>query len=152
MRDWLVRNAVTDHEGTETVNGRESNLWDTELEGYLSTDTHNGHTDEGYWGGGPYAAGNGDPQARSDSEDVFIGDCASNNSNYYYSPASLSATMSKEHTDPAPTHAGPFHTSPQPPDDDQKPAATDTSTLKPAAEPATADSNAPNDDGNAPLS
>ena len=29
MRDWLVRNAVTDHEGTETVNGCESNLWDT---------------------------------------------------------------------------------------------------------------------------
>ena len=42
MRDWLVRSAATDHEGTETVNGCESTLWDTELEGYLSTDTHRG--------------------------------------------------------------------------------------------------------------
>ena len=36
-----------------TANGQASHLWDTELEGYLSTDTHNGHTDEGYWARGP---------------------------------------------------------------------------------------------------
>ena len=38
--DWLVRNAYTDQEGTETVNGADSTLWDTDLDGYLSTDTH----------------------------------------------------------------------------------------------------------------
>ena len=117
MRDWLVRNAATDHEGTETVNGCESTLWDTDLDGYLSTGTRTaaGPTaDSGYWGGGLYTAGNGAPQAHSDVSNgsVFIDDGDSNSS--YYSPASLSETMSEEHTDPASAHAGPFHTNPQP--------------------------------------
>ena len=59
--------------------------------------------------------------------------------------------MSEEDTDPASAHAGLFHTTPQPPGDDQKSAATDTTTLKLAADPATAGSSAPSDGDNAPL-
>ena len=87
MRDWLVRNAETDHEGTETVNGDESTLWDTYLEGYLSTDRHPGRSDSCYWGGDPYAPGNGAPQAHSDASNgsVFIDD-GDDNSTGHCSP------------------------------------------------------------------
>ena len=56
------------------------------------------------------------PQALSDNGSVFVDDGDTNSSNYDYSPASPSEATSEGYTDPAPTHDGPFHTSPQPPE------------------------------------
>ena len=159
MRNWLVRNIDTDEEGTETVNGHPSHAWNTDLEGYLSTDTHCGHTDEYYWGRPP---GTAPPQRRgrrirrrraqrrwrrppapSDDGSVFLDDGDTNSSDYYYSPASPDEAATEEGTDPAPAHDSPYRTSTQTPEHDREPAPTDTSTPEPATEPAHVDSDAP---------
>ena len=143
MRYWLVRNADTDRDGTETVEGGNSHLWDTDLDGYLSTDTHNGRTDERLLGQGPLRPRQRASQTTPASDAAIFIDDGDTNSSTLLLPCEPQRATSEEHTDPDPTHDGPFHTSPQPPDDDSKPAATDASTLEPAAEPATADSSAP---------
>ena len=163
MRNWLVCHIDTDEEGTETVNGYPSHAWDTDLEGYLSTDTHDGLTDECYWGGDHQA-----PPPRSDEDDVFVDDESSddgacppapsddgsiflddgdtNSSDYCYSPASPGEAATEEGADPAPAHDGPYRTSTQTPEHDRKPAPTDTSTPEPATKPAHVDSDAPTGD------
>ena len=162
MRDWLVRNIDTDEEGTETVNGYPSHAWNTDLEGYLSTDTHCGNTDEYYWGDHQAPPPRSDeddvfvddepsddgaaPPAPSDDGSIFLDDGDTNSSDYYYSPASPDEAATEEGTDPAPAHDSPYRTSTQTPEHDSEPAPTDTSTPEPATEPAHVDSDAPADD------
>ena len=144
-----MRNAYTDQEGTETVNGADSTLWDTDLDGYLSTDTHRGPSDSHYRGDGPSTGGGDAPQAHSDPDDTFIDEGDSKSS--YYSPASLDEAQDEESTDQASTHTGLFHTTPRPAGDGREPAAADTTTPAPAADPSTADGSAPGDGDSAPL-
>ena len=175
MRDWLVRNIDTDEEGTETVNGHPSYAWNTDLEGYLSTDTHCGNTDEYYWGDHHWndqQAPPPPPPPRSDEDDVFVDDAPSddgaappapsddgsvflddgdtNSSDYYYSPASPGEAATEEGTDPAPVHDSPYGTSTRTPEHGDEPAPTDTSTPGPATEPAHVDSDAQADTAMAP--
>ena len=176
MRDWLVRNIDTDEAGTETVRGLPSCAWNTDLEGYLSTDTHCGNTDEYYWGDHHWndqQAPPPPPPPRSDEDDVFVDDDVpsddgaappapsddgsvflddgdTNSSDYYYSPASHDEAATENGTvtaaDPAPANDSPYRTSTQTTEHDREPAPTDMSTPEPATEPAHVDSDAPADD------
>ena len=175
MRDWLVRNIDTDEAGTETVRGLPSCAWNTDLDGYLSTDTHCGNTDEYYWGdhhwydqqappppppprsdeGGVFADDDvpsddgAAPPAPSDDGSVFLDD-GDNSSDYYYSPASHDETAAENGTvtaaDPAPANGSPYRTSTQTTEHDEEPAPTNMSTPEPATGPAHVDNDAPADD------
>ena len=128
-RRWLMSRVRTNSTGVETVEGCESASWDTELDAYLSTDTHSGagsardsnspdEPDEGAFSplsdsgeGAPFPAPPSTlapapcPRGSSNSS-VFIGDGDSD----YPSGGSSDAAPGATGPDPTTAQTGPSHT------------------------------------------
>ena len=153
-RYWLVHNAHVDDDGVETVKGYDSTYWNTDLDGYLSTDTHQALDDSGYWAHDPHAPGDEPSHAHSNTSNgsVFIDDGDSNSSHFEgsYSPASLDVAASDGYDDLTQACTSPFHTSPQPPGNDQGLQAADADAHEPTEGQGAADGDISDDDADAP--